>query len=56
METTIVGFRVQGSILGYIGNIELYWGYIGIMDKTMEPTIMGELYTCAELPSRSKAH
>ena len=35
METT--GFRVLGLFGGYIEAIlELYWGYIGIMEKKME--------------------
>ena len=41
METTIV-YRDYIGILGYIGIIKgTYLGFIGIMEKRMETTIMG---------------
>ena len=33
--------------LGFRGPTIVYWGYIGIMEKKMETTIMGSM-TCAE--------
>ena len=37
-----VAFGIQWKLLYYNrGYIGLYWGYIGIMEKKMETTIMG---------------
>ena len=33
----------ETTIMGYIGTIGLYWGYIGIMEKNMETTwVLGD--------------
>ena len=33
--------KLETTIMGYIGDYRVYWGYMGIMENKMETTIMG---------------